>query len=565
MFASILKFDPYHEPAGSSVGGRFAKASGIEGLPKDVSINSLSLTQVREALARGVFKITAKEHTGEFFHPGDQYDLSVLPNDIPKDWKQAPDRYSPGDGQWYDPKYAQVDPETKRVKPIDPLIWETSPDGREDGFIFRGMSYEEYQKSMKQGHFESRGDYNLGDEQVGLTYYSKDKSQASAYASGFAPWQYAPTPSRPGVMVKIKDPGNHVTVAGTGEDEVGIRGKVGIDQIADVYFAHPISFSAGDQEIRNDRYSGNKDYTAGSSSGYSPSVRWDHEDVNVKKQESLAMGTDFSTILKFNPNHDATGRFSTSNASASVQSTAPVGIQFVSPNVREGTDVNYAVGRSGGTLQRRFRKDFQAVDNLLGTQGAQEDAIGAWSDGGENSVAQFSANDLPLEKLNVSAAMKGYLAEQKAVVSFKTGKGNQKMHTFDASISDPVLLSKELVEQGLPFHTLLPHAGKEGFQVIVFSDNASSKEGKALSLNVTKAAKSFGSKHTFMKGSGGFIGSWDTREAGRTEYNKVIDPYIAKHPELKAGWDAMVKKMKHRVTKFINILFKKAFTGVSYA
>ena len=262
----------------------------------------------------------------------------------------------------------------------------------------------------------------------------------------------------------------------------------------------------------------------------------------------------YGKILKFNHNHGVDGKFSSSNSAASVQSTVPMGIQFVSPNVREGTDIKYAMRRSGGTIQNRFRKDFQAVDNLLGTQGAQEDAIGAWSDGGENSIAQFSANDLPLEKLNVSAAMKGYLAEQKAVVSFKAGKGNQKMHTFDANVSDPVLLSKELVEQGLPFHTLLPHTGQEGFQVIVFSDNASSKEGKALSKNVTKAAKSFGSIHTYMKGSGGFIGSWDTREEGRDEYNKVIDPYITKHPELKAGWDAMVKKMKHRVTKFITLL-----------
>ena len=266
----------------------------------------------------------------------------------------------------------------------------------------------------------------------------------------------------------------------------------------------------------------------------------------------------FAKIFKFNPYHGEGGRFSTGDSAASVQSRIPAGVQFVSPNVAEGTDMHYASGALKSPEQKDAIASFEKVDAILGTQGAHMGALGAWSDGAENSVVQFTGNNLPLEKLQVSASMKGYLAEQKAVVAFKAGEGTAKMHTFTVEkMNDPKVLSDKLVALGIPFHTLIP-AGS-GFQVMAFSDGSSKKEGASLSSAVTRAAKAFQTKHDYMRGTGSFIGSWDTREEGRTEYQKVIDAYVAKNPEVGSKWQALVKTMVPRVMKFANV-----FKGVRY-
>lgn len=267
----------------------------------------------------------------------------------------------------------------------------------------------------------------------------------------------------------------------------------------------------------------------------------------------------FGKILKFNPNHGSDGKFSSSGDASTVQSKAPIGVQFVSPNVGEGTDMNYAKVAINSAEQKDAISTFEKVDAILGTQGAHMSALGAWSDGAENSVVQLTANNLPLEKLQVSAAMKGYLAEQKAVVAFKTGEGSAKVHSFDVNtISDPKLLSEKLVSMGIPFHTLMPQG--KGFQVLAFSDGSSKKESAALSSAVTQAAVAFGSKHQYMRGTGSFIGSWDTREAGRSEYQKVIDAYVAKNPSVGEKWSKLVEDMRPRVMKFMKII-----KGVNHA
>src|SRR5512135_444615 len=127
----------------------------------------------------------------------------------------------------------------------------------------------------------------------------------------------------------------------------------------------------------------------------------------------------FAKILKFNPNHDERGRFATSEGSASVESKAPIGMSFVSPNVGEDASMGHAVAALGSNEQKQFVSTFEKVDKMLGTQGAQVGVLGAWADGAENTVLQLSSG-MDYQKLLVSAAMKGYLAEQKAVITFKT-------------------------------------------------------------------------------------------------------------------------------------------------
>lgn len=270
-WATILKFNKNHDPKN----GQFSSGkNGIVGLPDDVSLADPSLSSIHEALQRGAFTITAKEVDTGYGEP--KYNLTVIPNDIPAGW-QTTKR-----GQIYDPQYFK-ESEWGRVEAKDAAIYQ-GPEGSEDGYIFRGMSYEEYQAAKKDGYFQSKGDYNLGDEQVGLTYFSTDKGQAVTYASGFAPWQYKPTITRPAIVVKVADPGNHKQVAGTGETEVGVQGKIPFDSVKEVYYGHPIAVDPGDMDIVHDAYSGKNTYKMGSYSAMSVSLRWDTTERDKKME-----------------------------------------------------------------------------------------------------------------------------------------------------------------------------------------------------------------------------------------------------------------------------------------
>lgn len=71
----------------------------------------------------------------------------------------------------------------------------------EDGLAYRGMSFEEWAEAVRRGYFQSRGEYNLGEAQRGLTFFSPDPGSAAYYASGFAPWPFKPGWGRPGIVV----------------------------------------------------------------------------------------------------------------------------------------------------------------------------------------------------------------------------------------------------------------------------------------------------------------------------------------------------------------------------
>lgn len=238
----------------------------IDGLPLHVDLESPHLYSIREALQRDVFAFSVTDASNDY---GEKYKFDISLKNIPAHWEKSPR------GQFYDPQHFNIN-EFQRIQSKNPDVYK-APDGREDGFLFRGMSHEEFCQARERGYFESRGDHNLGSEQEGLTYFSKDKAQASHYASGFAPWQFKATVEHPAVMVKIKDPGNHMSVAGTGEDEVGLRGRVPFSLMVGAYLAHPIAVDPGYLEIVEQSWPGSKKYTLGSASGMSVSTQWTPE------------------------------------------------------------------------------------------------------------------------------------------------------------------------------------------------------------------------------------------------------------------------------------------------
>ena len=259
----------------------------VKGLPSEIELGE-NFYQYHDAVKRNTFQFSAAPSP----YARDSYDIKVKPKIIPEGWKKTADR----NGEWYDPKYVKEIKEEsgyRHLVLLEPNADIYHPEGKESGFIFRGMSYDEYENILDQGYIESRGGYNF-ESQQGITYYSTNKDQAAYYASGFAPWQYKATPDKPAVMLKVKDPGNHIKIEGTGEDEVGIRGRVSIDQIDETYLGHPVIIREGEFEVRTGRWFGKKAET-GSRRDYSAVIRWEKSTPHHQ--------------LNANPCHDEQGKF----------------------------------------------------------------------------------------------------------------------------------------------------------------------------------------------------------------------------------------------------------------
>jgi len=69
-------------------------------------------------------------------------------------------------------------------------------------FVYRGMSFEEWENIKKTGFIQSKGAYNIGDDQKGLTFYGKADT-ASSYAGHFSPWQFQTSRNKPSVVIAI--------------------------------------------------------------------------------------------------------------------------------------------------------------------------------------------------------------------------------------------------------------------------------------------------------------------------------------------------------------------------
>lgn len=263
----------------------------LPGLPDDMKLDKNSFGQIHEAIQRNVFNLNVTKIDEN------NYFLNVSPKNIPENWITHNDDNDRNINKHFDPEFFEIKPlfeGSKITKMARKKDFVDSLEGKEEGHLFRGMSYDEYENIQKSGYIQSKGGYNF-DFQEGLTYFSLDKGQASYYASGFAPWQYAPTPDKPAVMVTIKEPSKdrQETDLASGADEVGVRGKVPSSDIVDVYFGYPVAFEDGYLEIRKE----NGIAVNGSSIQYNPKIRWEKQ----QKQDSSYL-EDVANFIKLNYN-----------------------------------------------------------------------------------------------------------------------------------------------------------------------------------------------------------------------------------------------------------------------
>lgn len=143
------------------------------------------------------------------------------------------------------------------------------------GMLWRGMSKEEYEEAQRHGYFQSRGDANMGDSQVGKTYFSTGADHAGSYASSFSHTETEPTFTHPGYVVGIPD---RPELPREGGHEVGVPGRIPFDSATHHYRVRPVSIEPGYQGMYKNQVHGWG--TAGSST---PRVNyhWDqHQPLN---------------------------------------------------------------------------------------------------------------------------------------------------------------------------------------------------------------------------------------------------------------------------------------------
>lgn len=245
------------------------KWTAIEGLPAGKVVVD---QQMGEAVSRGAYKMTAtpSKRVG-------RYDVEVRAvGGTP--FKR--DVYSDRQG-YYDPSKAHLQVEDKGTEiehqfaaPNNPDLEEIIPLHEKD-VIYRGISAEEFNAIRASGEVKSKGDYNMGDAQKGLTYWSTQAEQAQSYAHGFAPWQFKATFDRPAYVIATKRPANTVAVAGTGAEEVGVPGAIKAADILAVWRGDVYSHMPGKVELLPRDYDeDSKELKVGSSSAPSAGVLW---------------------------------------------------------------------------------------------------------------------------------------------------------------------------------------------------------------------------------------------------------------------------------------------------
>lgn len=259
-----------------------------------------------------------------------------------------------------------------------------------------------------------------------------------------------------------------------------------------------------------------------------------------------------SIATKFNPNHDEHGRFATAGAGQ--------GIEFISPNVEEGLHIPEAVKELGSSRQEEVTKAFQQVDAILGLKASYRPVVGAWADGAENSVLSRITGNPTYAQLQTSAAMKGMMADQKAVVPFKvTATGPDVMYRVTVPHTNVEQAHDELSKLGMEFHTL--SIRDNHINAFVYD------QGGQLSAQAQKAGEFYGTQVSKWHGQGEFLGSWDSRTEGRETYQKVIDANIG--PDQRGQWDRVysdwrqthpaLKSQILKAAKSLQSIAKRAF------
>lgn len=220
-----------------------------------------------------------------------------------------------------------------------------------------------------------------------------------------------------------------------------------------------------------------------------------------------------------------------------------VGRLFTSPNV---DDLTFEEARTAlsGQRQADILAMNKRIDDLVGLDSTPSAAIGAWSDGAENSIISLIQNGDP-EDMRAAAAMKGLIAEQKAVLLFQEGEGANDFlgsFTVNGKLEE---VHQSLLDNGLSFHTLEPQEDGSIKAYVFGNDQATLKM-------LNNLGDIYGTKIEVAQGSGEFLGSTLTKEGdaairadAAAKYEDTIRLWLNGQPDsvreqwaqLRSDWD----------------------------
>ena len=193
---------------------------------------------------------------------------------------------------------------------------------------------------------------------------------------------------------------------------------------------------------------------------------------------------------------------------------------FVSPNIGNLT-FGQAVAGLSSPRQKVLTAASNDIDTQLGKQPASaQNVVGAWSDGAENSLL-LKMPGWTTGEARVALAMKGWIGDQKSVLLFTPDhNGSAFVASFKVK-GEIASIHKELLGNGLAFHTLEPILG--GAVVHVYGDDQKTVN------SIDRAAGANETKAEFIAGDGEFLGTSksdgtdrEQRDDARKKYEAVI-------------------------------------------
>ena len=238
MGAEVLGAVPFVGDAAQSLIRKGLKAKGY-GEASDETVGLMREKYPNMEAREETYRIAERPDpkTGETdIKVGPEQELEEVPT-----YPEAPERSS----VFIDPSRARVEYDGEyrnTVIPTKGALYIEDIVEQSDDVLYRGMSAEEYRGALEQGYIKSKGDYNIGDEQEGLTFFSTRPSQAQSYANNFTPEGFKATPDRPAYVVGIKKPKKIDYI--TGDTEMGLKGQIPTSDIVEVFEGKPYQFKS---------------------------------------------------------------------------------------------------------------------------------------------------------------------------------------------------------------------------------------------------------------------------------------------------------------------------------
>ena len=339
--------------------------------------------------------------------------------------------------------------------------------------LWRGMSGEEYKSLIATGVGGSKGDWNIGEEQRGITMFADNSSMAFHYAGGFAPFEQTPTYKEPSYVVRIgKLPDVNPTRQ---EGEVAVK-NYGVKDIREVYQVRLATEKAGEIELYR-KSDGN--YTEGSRNNQSQTYAYKKMDVGEIKSEKGGVGSGnfghggrVGEIGGSAPSDVAQTAFSetmrTGGASVNFKGRAPKDGYMVSPYKDREAISQFTKDKS--TEVKTF-KEYQQLNKEFIAQ--KNHYLGAWVDKDKLYLdisvnVRDKAEAMDLAKQNNQLAMWDVAKKEEVTIGKKDGKTEIFLIPFDATdaeieeLVDALIAGQEKLEKGGAGSGNFGHAGRVG-------------------------------------------------------------------------------------------------------